>query len=59
MEMPMLTRRQAFGGVAAIAASSVFMAPALSATRELRMYTWDSYADAARVKEFEENSFVK
>ncbi len=52
--MPMITRRQALGGVAAIAAASAFAVPALSATRELRMYTWDGYADAAWVKEFEE-----
>jgi spermidine/putrescine-binding protein len=57
--MPMLTRRQALGGVAAIAAVSAITRSAQSATRELRMYTWDGYADAAWVKEFEETNNCK
>ena len=51
--MPMITRRQALAGAAALGASAAISKPARSATRELRMFTWDGYADAAWVKEFE------
>jgi spermidine/putrescine-binding protein len=57
--MPVLTRRQALTGAAALVAGSAFSLPARSAPRELRMYTWDGYADAGWVKEFEETFDAK
>jgi spermidine/putrescine-binding protein len=51
--MPMLTRRQTLAGAAAVGASTLFAPAVKAATRELRMFTWDGYADAAWVKEFE------
>ena len=51
--MPIITRRQALLGASALGASSLLSSPALSATRELRMYTWEGYADPAWVAEFE------
>jgi putative spermidine/putrescine transport system substrate-binding protein/spermidine/putrescine transport system substrate-binding protein len=41
------------GGAAALGAASLVGKPAIAQTKELRMFTWEGYADAAWVKEFE------
>jgi spermidine/putrescine-binding protein len=52
--MTMITRRQALAGAAALGASAIASPlPARAAGKELRMYTWEGYADAEWVKEFE------
>ena len=51
--MPLLTRRQALAGAAAVAAATAFSAPARAAGKELRMFTWEGYADAEWIKEFD------
>lgn len=52
--MTSLTRRQTIAGLATAGAAAVFApAIALAQAKELRMYTWDGYADDAWIKEFE------
>ena len=51
--MPLLTRRQALAGATALAAATAFSAPARAAGKELRMFTWEGYADVEWIKEFE------
>jgi spermidine/putrescine-binding protein len=51
--MSMISRRQALKGAAALGAATLIAKPAIAQTKELRMFTWEGYADAAWVKEFE------
>lgn len=57
--MAQLTRRDALVGAAALGASAVLASPARAAGKELRMFTWEGYADADWVKEFEAKQSCK
>ncbi len=57
--MPLMSRRQALAGAAALGSAAMLPTFARAESKELRMFTWEGYADAAWVKEFEEKTGAK
>lgn len=57
--MTKINRRTALAGIAAAGASTVFAPYVKAQAKEVRMFTWEGYADAAWVKEFEDKTGAK